>query len=163
MIDGQGLHLIHRQIIRDGRSLLQYVGEAFPYAPHQAEPGVHRLEALAREQHAAVGRLIRFLQRHHATPPLLGSFPSEFTSVNFVALAHLLPALQKDEQKGITELEQALAILPHGEVHDLLSEYLQTKRRTLETLNRICRLDAEAERAEPSVIPTKAALPAHHG
>ncbi len=161
MIDAQGLHLIQQQIIRDGRSLLQYVGEAFPYAPHRAEPAVHRLEALAKEQNAAVGRLIRFLQRHHATPPLLGSFPSDFTTANFVALAHLLPALQKDEQHGIAELERALATLPAGEVHDLLADYLQTKRRTLQILDEICQLDAEAERAEPSVIPTNAAQPVH--
>ena len=153
MIDAQEIRLIGRQIIRDGRSLLQYVGEAFPYAPHQAEPAVHRLESLAKEQSAAVGRLIRFLQRHHATPPLLGSFPSEFTSANFVALIHLLPALLKEEQEGIAELERSLAVLPHGEVRDLLADYLQTKRRTLDTLNEICRLDAVAERAEPSVAP----------
>ncbi len=106
MIDAQGIYLIQRQIIRDGRSLLQYAGAAFPYAPHQAEPAVQRLVALAREQNAAVGRLVRFLQRHHATPPLLGSFPSEFTAINFVALVHLMPPLQKDEQQGIAELER---------------------------------------------------------
>jgi hypothetical protein len=161
VIDARGLHLIERQIIRDGRSLLQYVGDAFPYAPHLAEPGVHRLTALAKEQQTAVGRLIRFLQRHHATPPWLGSFPSEFTSANFVALAHLLPALQKDEQRGIAELERSLATLPAGEVHDLLADYLQMKRRALETLNDICRLDAEAERAEPSVVASTAVQPAH--
>jgi hypothetical protein len=161
VIDAQGIQLIERQIVRDGRSLLQYVGEAFPYAPHRAEPAVQRLLAAAKEQSAAVGRLIRFLQRHHAIPPLLGSFPTEFTSINFVALVHVLPALLKDEQHGIAELEQTVVTLPAGEVHDLLGDYLETKRRTLAVLNEICRLDAEAERAEPSVISTNAAQPVH--
>jgi hypothetical protein len=162
LTDTQGLQLIARQIIRDGRSLLQYVGEAYPYAPHQAEPAVHRLMALAKDQSAAVGRLVRFLQRHHATPPLLGSFPTEFTSANFVALVHLLPALQKDEERGIADLEQLLATLPTGEVHALLADYLQSKRQALETLNEICRLDAQAERAEPSVIPSSSPVQPTH-
>jgi hypothetical protein len=160
-MDIHSLQLIARQIIRDGRSLLRYVGEAYPYAPHKAEPAVQRLQALAAEQGAAVGRLVRFQQRHHATPPVLGSYPSDFTTTNFIALVHLLPALQKDEQKGIAELERSLATLPAGEVHDLLADYLQAKRRALAELDALCRLDAEAERAEPSVIPTSAAQPAH--
>jgi hypothetical protein len=162
VIDRQGLQLIARQIIRDGRSLLQYVGEAYPYAPHQAEPAVHRLMALAKDQNAAVGRLVRYLQRHHATPPLLGSFPTEFTSTNFVALMHLLPPLQKDEERGIAELERSLATLPIAEIHALLADYLQSKRRALETLNDICKLDAQAEHAGPSVIPSSTAVQPTH-
>jgi hypothetical protein len=161
VIEPKDVDVIERQIVRDGRSLLQYVGEAYPYAPHLAEPACRRLAALAKEQQAAVGRIIRFLQRHHETPPVLDSFPTSYTSANFVALAHMLPELQKDEQHGIAELERALAAQPDGDVRHLLWDHLQTKRRALETLNEIYRLDAQAERVEPSVIPSTAVQPAH--
>jgi hypothetical protein len=96
VIDAVVAHLIERQIVRDGRSLLQYVDEAYPYTPARAEQERRRIAELAKEEQAAVGRLIRFLHRHHVTPPLLGAFPSSFTTINFVSLEHLLPALQKE-------------------------------------------------------------------
>ena len=134
MIDARGLVLIQQQIRRDERSLLQYVGEAFPYTPHTAEPARDKIAELAREEQEGVGRLIHFLQRHHQTPPLLGAFPSRFTTSNFVSLEHLLPELVRDEQHAAQELERELATLPEGEVRHLLWDYLTMKRRHLQVL-----------------------------
>jgi hypothetical protein len=156
-----GLDVVKRQIVRDGRSLLQYVGEAFPYAPARAGKTRDRVEALAHEERDAVGRLIRFLQRHHDTPPVLGSFPTNFTTVNFVSLDHLLPALQKDQEHGIVALGRDIAALPAGEVRTLLSDYLEMKQRHLQALQEVCGADAWAEREHPSVIPSDKAQPAH--
>jgi hypothetical protein len=134
VIDERGLFLIQQQIRRDGRSLLQYVGEAFPYAPVSAEATQRRVAELAREEQEAIGRLIRFLQRHHATPPVLGAFPSSFTTINFISLEHLLPALVKDQQRAVAELQHELGTLPDGEVRHLLWEYLEMKRKHLQVL-----------------------------
>lgn len=161
MIDASGIDIIARQIVRDGRSLLQYVGEAFPYVPARAEQARYRFEALGREQQAAVGRLVRFLQRHHATPPVLGAFPSVFTTINFVALDHLMAPLQEEEQSAIADLERQLASLPEGDARTLLADYLDMKRRHLQELKAIAHIEQEAERGHPSVIPAGEAAPAH--
>jgi hypothetical protein len=137
VINAHGLSIALEQVRRDGRSLLQYVDEAFPYTPAAAEPARHRLAELAREEQQAVGRLMRFLQRHHVTLPLLGAFPSNFTTINFVSLDHLLPVLVKDERHKIAELERRLASLPESELRRLLWEYLEMKRRHLHVLEEI--------------------------
>jgi hypothetical protein len=159
--DAQGLELIARQIIRDGRSLLQYVSDAFPYAPAEAEPARHRLENLVQEERAFVGRLIRHLHRHHVTPPFLAAFPTRFTTINFVSLDHILPALVKDDELGIGDLERGLAGLPESDERHLLAELLDLKRRHLQELHEIARNVARAEAHDPSIIPSGAVQAAH--
>lgn len=131
MIDAVAEELIQRQIARDGRSLLQYVGESAPYTPARSEQAHVRIAELAREEQEAIGRLIRFLQRHHVSPPVLGAFPSHFTTINFVALDFLLPALLKEQKFAVTDLEHSLAALPESETRHLLWGYLEMKRRHL--------------------------------
>ncbi len=161
MIDPASVQMIHREIIRDGRSLLQYVGEAFPYAPSHAEEFRARLGVLAGEEQDAVARLIGFLQRRHVRPPMLGAFPSNFTTSNYVALAHLVPALIRDQQLGIAELERAMLTLPDGEARTLLRAHLEMKRQHLRALQELGGDDGKAEAQHPSVIPSDRAKPAH--
>jgi hypothetical protein len=134
VIDAQVAHLIERQIVRDGRSLVQYVEEAFLYSSASGEELRHRVDALAKDEQQAVGKLIRFLHKEHVTPPLLGAFPSRFTTINFAALDHLLPAILKEQEAGIAELERALHHLPECEGRHVLWEYLEGKRRRLGAL-----------------------------
>ena len=134
MIDAQVQHLIERQIVRDGRSLLQYVEEAFPYTPANAEEAHHRVDALAKDEQQAIGKLIRYLQKEHATPPLLGAFPSRFTTINFVSLGFMLPAIVQEQQRGIADLEKGLHQLPESEGRHVLWEYLESKRRRVQGL-----------------------------
>jgi hypothetical protein len=131
VIDAVAEELIERQIARDGRSLLQYVGESAPYTPARSEQAHVRIAEMAREEQEAIGRLIRFMQRHHVSPPVLGAFPSHFTTINFVALDFLLPALLKEQKFCVSDLERSLAALPEGETRRLLWDYLEMKRRHL--------------------------------
>jgi hypothetical protein len=131
VIDAVAEGLIIRQIARDGRSLLQYVGESAPYTPARSEHAHAQVAELAREEQEAIGRLIRFLHRQHVSPPVLGSFPSHFTTINFVALDFLLPALLKEQKFAVADLERVLAALPESETRHLLRGYLEMKRRHL--------------------------------
>jgi hypothetical protein len=161
--DPQGLEHISRQILRDGRSLLQYVSEAFPYAPAEAEPARHRLEALVQEERSAIGNLIRHLLRRHETPPFLAAFPTRFTTINFVSLGHILPALVKDQELSIADLEHTLAELHESDERRLLADLLDLKRRHLQELHEVSRNVARAEAHEPSVVPApSAAVKAAH-
>ena len=137
MIDAAAQGLIERQIRRDGRSLLQYVAESFPYTPASGEPAVAQVNALALEEQEAIAKLVRFLHRQHVSPPVLDSYPSQFTNINFVSLDHLLPGLLREQQTAVAELEHALAIYPDGEVRHLLWEYLHMKRRHLQTVSEL--------------------------
>jgi hypothetical protein len=134
VIDARAADLIGRQIVRDGRSLLHYIDEAFPYTPAQAEHRRARIHELAQGEQEAVGRLIRFLHRQHVTPPFLSAFPSNFTTSNFVSLDHVLPALNREQERGIAQLERDVAALPDGEGRQVLLGYLEEKRRRLQEL-----------------------------
>jgi hypothetical protein len=135
--DARALDLMAQQIARDGRSLLQYVGEASPYTPPGEETARHELEALAREEQTAIAKLIRFMQRQHVAPPVLGSFASGFTTINFTSLDHLLLPLKKDAELSVTTLERRLAGMPDDEARHLLQDYLDMKRRHLQSLTAI--------------------------
>jgi hypothetical protein len=137
VIDADALHLIVRQIRRDGRSRLQYVGESFPYTPAQSAAARATVEELAREEREAIARLIQFMHRNHVSPPVIGAFPGGYTTSNFVALEHLLPILKSEQEHAIAELEQSLAALPESEVRRRLWEYLEMKRRHLKALQSI--------------------------
>jgi hypothetical protein len=132
--DATGLALIMRQIRRDGRSLLQYVCESFPYTPASAELAHAQVFELAREEQEALAGLVRFMHRHHVSPPVLGAFPSHYTTINFVSLDHLLPPLLKEQRFAVAELERDLAALPESDARHILWEYLELKRRHVHAL-----------------------------
>lgn len=132
-----GLHLIVRQIRRDGRSRLQYVGESCPYISTQSEAARSQVEDMAREESDVIGRLIQYLHRNHVSPPVLGAFPSGYTTSNFVTLQYLLPALVTEQGQAIAELEQSLTGLPESDARHRLWEYLEMKRRHLKALQAV--------------------------
>jgi len=134
VIDAAGSALIERQILRDSRSLLQYVCESFPYTPASAEKAHALVFELAREEQEALARLVRFMHRHHVSPPVLGAFPSHYTTINFVSLDHLLLPLLKEQRFAVAELERALAALPESDARHILRQYLELKRRHVQAL-----------------------------
>ena len=147
MTDPAGLALIEALVRRDGRSLLQYTDESYPWTTREAHEVLSRVRALAEEERDAVGRLVRFLTRHHKTPRSYGSYPSTYTTLNFVALEHLLPALHAEQQKAVADLETRIVYLPRDDARALLQEHLEMKRRHLEALAELAKF------SQPSVIP----------
>ena len=107
--------LLRSVIRREGRSLLQYVSEAFPWTT-PASPIAGEASAAWPPRSATPSRaLMRFLRRQHATPPYLGAFPMGFTTINFVSLDHLLPLLVDEQRpRAIADLERDLAAADAG-------------------------------------------------
>jgi hypothetical protein len=126
--------LLQNLIRREGRSFLQYVGEAFPWATREERGGLATLAQLIREEREAIAALSRFLVKHRVTPPYLGAYPTRFTTINFVALDHLLPLLVEHQQRSIADLERDLAQITEPHVKEEVQKILEMKRRHLETL-----------------------------
>ena len=108
----------------------------------RAETARSRIEQLAREEQEGVAGLIRFLHRRHATPPVLGSFPSSFTTTNFVSLEHLLPVLEKDLTLRIAQVESWIPQVPDAEARALLQANLEMKHRHLDAVQEMARHEA---------------------
>jgi rubrerythrin len=144
VIDARTLSVLPYVLQREGRSLLQYAGEMYPWAPPE-EAGVWaQVKKMVREQADAAASVVRFLTRRRVTPPGLGGFPKEYTGLGFVSLDHLLPMLAREERQGVAALERDLAALTDGEAKDLVQKILEQKRGHLKALEALAAAHPEA-------------------
>ena len=117
MIDPQSQAILKDVVRRESRSLLSYIGDAYPWATAADEIALGRLRAAVASSKEAIGELGAYLARRRVTMPFLGSYPMSFTSFNFVALAYLLPQLEKSEA-GLTAALEADVVQLSGEARE---------------------------------------------
>ena len=126
--------LLQRLIAMGRHSLLQYVAESCPWLSDQTRGEFADVLALAAEEQAAIGKLIRCLQKKHVRPLLLGSYPAHFTLMNFVTVDFLVPKLIEENAAQVAEIEKCLALATGEETHAAIQLYLDLKGRHLQTL-----------------------------
>lgn len=133
-MDAQTQTILQEIVRREGRSVLSYVGDAYPWTTAQNSAALTKLRHLVAEERTAVAELGRFLARHRLPMVYLGSYPSSFTTINFVALEYLRPRLVAFEGQSIADLERDLERLTNPEARAEVSRLLQVKRRHLTEL-----------------------------
>lgn len=133
-MDGADLALLHRLVAMGSRSLLQYVCQAFPWSADKHGQAVAKVQEIAAEERDATARLTRHLQKKRLRLPPTESFPSHFTTINFVSIDYLLPKLITEHANEVAELEVRLPKVESEEVRDLAQHYLDRKRRDLQAL-----------------------------
>jgi len=127
--------LLETVIRREGRSLLQYISEAFPLGTSSGDPAPEKLRDLAREERDAVATLIKFLARRRHTVPYLGAFPMSFTTMNYVTIEYIVPRLADDGRRAIAALEHDRAALADAEAREQVDRFLELKRRHVKALD----------------------------
>ena len=115
--------------LREGRSLLLYLREAFPWTTPAHRPLVDLVNELAAEEEKALGDVVRFLVRRHAQPPPLGVFPEHYMDLNFLALDRLLPAVVADQKARVRHLEATVPLIPDEAARALAAGFLAMKLR----------------------------------
>ncbi len=146
-MDARSLTLLHRLVGMGSRSLLQYVCQAFPYSADKADGAFARVQAIAAEESDATARLIRHFQKNRLRLPPIESFPSHFTTINFVSLDYLVPKLIAEHKSETAELEGRLRQIEDEDVRVLGQSYLDMKRRHLQTLHELAAPKAPATAA----------------
>lgn len=136
-MDANSLSQLVQVIVKDGRSYLQYLSEAFPWATAQKQPALATLFALAKEEGEAVTHIARYLQKNRLNPPRFGAYPSVYTNDNFVALDYVVPILLRETKTRVVELEAAIGQVANDDARKLLTGYLELKRRQLAALAEI--------------------------
>jgi hypothetical protein len=121
--------LLETVIRREGRSLLQYLSEAYPWTRTAGDPTPDKVRALAREERDALAGLTKLLARRRHVVPYLGAFPMAFTTMNFVSLDYLLPRLVEDSRRALDALQRDRAALTDAEGRAELDKLLELKRR----------------------------------
>jgi hypothetical protein len=134
VIDPQSKTVLQDIIRRESRSLLSYVGDAYPWTTAAGGAALNRLRQVVHNETDAVAALGAYVTKQHGELPFLGSYPVSFTSYNFVALNHLLPRLVQTEKELIAALEADVSRLPAGEERSKAEALLAVKRRNLEAL-----------------------------
>jgi hypothetical protein len=120
---------------RESRSVMAYTAEAFPWTNAGGLAAVERLRKLIAAEQEAVTALGRFLVRQRLPLPYLGSYPSGFTTINFIALDWLLPRLVAFEKTSVADLEKDLAQVKDPAARGVLEKLLAVKKENLATLS----------------------------
>ena len=134
MIAAQDAAVLETLIRREGRSLLQYVSEAYPWTKPAGDSTPDRVRELAREERDALAVLTKFLARRRHTVPYLGAFPMAFTTMNFVSLDYLIPRLVEDGRRSVAALERDRAAVTDADARAELDRLIDLKRRHLKAL-----------------------------
>jgi hypothetical protein len=125
-------------VIVMGRSLLQYMGQAWPWTPGKSQSLRQALDELIVAQGARIARLTDLLDSRRWTIDF-GSFP-DFTDLHYLAVEFVLPHLAEDERSVIREIEAARSACSGDfEGQALLDEILAGERAALARLEQLAR------------------------
>lgn len=133
-MDPRTTAVLQQAFRRESLSMLRYVGEAFPWTTLAGGGALRRLGEIVAEDREATAGLGRFLFRRHIAPSFTGSFPSAFTTINFLSLDYLLPRLAASQRKALADLERDLAAVTDAEAKTELEKLLAVKRLHLSEL-----------------------------
>jgi hypothetical protein len=119
---------------RESRSLLQYLGDSFPWDTLEGMEAQARLEPLIREESCRVAALLRYMARRRIELPYLGAYPMTYTNINNISMTSLLPLVKDYLQKSIADLDRELSRIGDAEAHRLVHELLDDEKRHLKQL-----------------------------
>jgi hypothetical protein len=142
--------LLQEIVRRESLSLLSYVGDAFPWTSRGGDAALAQLRQIVAEHKAAVSALGQRMVRWRVSPGFIGSFPSGFTSINFLAFSHVLPRLVDTERKSLAQLEAEVPLVADAEARAAVQQFLNAKR------GHLARLEALMS-VPPATTPTQAA------
>ncbi len=137
VIDPQTQTVLQDILRRESRSVLMYVAEAYPWTNSTRTETLTALQQLIAAEREAVEDLGRFLVRQRIPLPFLPSYPTHFTTINFLALGYILPRLIEHERQSIAELESDLAALKAPAARAEVEKLLALKRKHLPQLEEL--------------------------
>ena len=134
--------VLHRLVAMGSTSLLQYVNEAVPWSADAGQAEFTKVQALAGEERDHVAQLSRFLQKRHFGVPKIPTYPSQFTTINFVSIEYLVPKLRADNEQEIATIQGWLQQVGEDEGRANLESYLAMKQRHLQVLQELAAVKA---------------------
>jgi hypothetical protein len=134
MMDARTQALLQDLVRRATRSMLQYVGEAYPWAPDTEADLLTKVQAVISEEERAVEGLAAFLRKKRIGIGYLGSYPQKFTNLNFVSLDYLMPRLLDWQRNWVGVLEKDAAQIGEPEASAEVAKLVTVARRHLNEL-----------------------------
>jgi hypothetical protein len=134
VIDPQTTARLQDIVRRESLSILMYVGDAFPWTTAANSAPLTELLKIVSYERKALAALGQFLARRRIPLTYIGSFPTSFTTINFLSLGHIVPKLIDFERSSIAALETDLAALSDPGARTLVEKMLAAKKRHLPML-----------------------------
>jgi hypothetical protein len=135
---------LQRLLVDLGRSLLQYVGECWPWTDPAEEEIHHTIDRLVSRQKREIGRL-GVLLSHRERVVDFGTYPTEYTDLHFLSLDYLLGELVAGENDLVRDLERAVDdYADDPEAAELLRSFLQVERDAAAELTELAKVRAAA-------------------
>jgi len=123
---------LHQALVALGSSLVQYVGEAWPWTDADGETDREAINLFVKRQLLQMTRLADLLTHRRVTFDS-GRFPTDFTDVHYLSLASLYGKLAESQAEVVGRLEEAEAACDDDvEAAELIAEVLAEERLTLE-------------------------------
>lgn len=130
-------------LIAMSRSLLQYTGEASPWAPSTDDAFTEQLQALVRQQQSQIARLASLLSQRMDYFDV-GTYPTDYTDLQYLSLSYLLARLIRDQEAVLAKLRATAAECgSDAEARDLLQQLEVGVSQTLDSLKSLAAKDAE--------------------
>jgi hypothetical protein len=152
VIDPPTQALLQDIVARESRSVLRYVHDAYLWTTAGEDQTLQTLRRLIAEETGAVAALGQYLVRRHLPPPLPGSYPSSYTTINFLALDYLLPRLADAAQRSLADLERDLACITDAEPRAEVEKLAAVKRRNLAVLEELAAPHRRASTGAPTAV-----------
>jgi len=130
MSDANTLLALQNVVRHETSSRLQYIRDAFPWSSAAGVEAVNKLLRIAEADRAMVNSIAQFLARNRYPVAGAPSYPANFTALNFLSVAHLLPLLVDSVQGSIVYLEKTLPGLS-GDGKTLIETMLTGKKKHL--------------------------------
>jgi hypothetical protein len=137
VIEAQVLAILQEIVRRESRSLLQYIHDSYPWTPSGERTALDHIRALAKEQRESAAALAQWLARNRHFMPYLGSYPSGFTTINFVALDYIIPKLVADERQGLAHIDADLGVITDPGARPLVEALAAKKRAHIKILEEL--------------------------
>lgn len=138
---------LNRLLVSMGRSLLQYVGEAWPWTSASEQDVRTKLDELVARQRSQVARISQLLERRDCVIDF-GTYPTDYTDLHYVALDYLLVHLVENQRSVVAAIESAQrAASEVNDIQDLLKQVLADQRECLAELEALAK---EAASASPA-------------
>ncbi|MBI1313777.1 hypothetical protein GC176_20995 [bacterium] len=127
--------LLNDLLNRLSHSWLQYIGDAWPWAPNECAERLEAFQGLVRRQQFAAERLGDLLSDRHAVLSLT-NYPFDGSTVNYVTLDYVKPRIVDDEQSMIADLKAAAGELQNDpEALRLVEQLTADEEQTLSELS----------------------------
>ncbi|MEX0728282.1 MAG: hypothetical protein WEB58_21000 [Planctomycetaceae bacterium] len=128
---------LNELLIRLNRSLLQYVGESWPWTDAESQATLSELDGLVKRQQNDVARLVQVLLSHRWAIDF-SNYPTEFTDKQFLSLNFLLPQIVAAEKVNTSICDETRACCGGDEqIAELLKQITANEADGVERLEKL--------------------------